>query len=401
VVFSVKANHRGLSMSIVDTILTWRDFKVACDGLLLHELGPLVQTYAASGPDGGVDADLDGSVGQIKGRWVFQYKFSSPTEGVSRRRSQLRRAYLGPKSEFDKKGVKGAVGYVLVTNIPVTPDMKSKLASAWSDRRGAQSFLIWDPSRLNVLLKEYADLARSWSGVREARCHETVIQPLWAWLQDLGQVVAAWSEAPLFPLDVVNTMTKVPQPTFNPGFGWEYRVILGRSRPVAALFAVRNQPHFSYANEVAFPKALKPLGALLSAINILEKEVRREVSVYRTTILNSVPLVASIEDVRQREDISELLAFCVLEQRWGFAMGGLHGLQNDQLIVRGNIIAWAAPGLSQIESTLDTLVGAPGRGEVPSGVQRARERVGRAWARLAEGLWHAVEIGVDADPQRP
>ena len=84
----------------------------------------------------------------------------------------------------------------------------------------------------------------------------------------------------------------------------------------------------------------------------------------------------------------------------GALVGGLHRLQNDQLIVRGNIIAWTAPGLSQIESTLDTLVGgAPGRGEVPSGVQRARESVRRALARLAEGLWHAVEIGVDAVPK--
>jgi hypothetical protein len=194
-------------------------------------------------------------------------------------------------------------------------------------------------------------------------------------------------------------MTKVPQPTFNPGFRWDYRVILGQSRLVAALFAVRSQPHFSYANEVAFPNALKPLGALLAALDVLEKEVRRGVSAYRTTILNGVPLVASIDDVRQREDISELLTFCVLESRWGFAMGGLHRLQNDQLIVRGNIIAWTAPGLSQIESTLDTLVGAPGRGEVPSGVQRARESVSKALARLAEGLWHAVEIGVDAVPK--
>lgn len=152
---------------------------------------------------------------------------------------------------------------------------------------------------------------------------------------------------------------------------------------------------------MAFPRALKPLGALLAALDALEKEVLREVSAFRTTILDSIPLVASIQDLEQREDICRLLAFCVLESRWGYAMLGLHSLVNDQLIIRGNIIAWTAPGLSQIESALDTLVGAPGRGDVPQGVQRARERMGRTLARLAEGLWHAVEIGVDADPQRP
>ena len=384
-------------MPIVDTILTERDFKVACDGLLLHELGPIVQTYGASGADGGVDAEFYGSIGAIRGRWVFQYKFSSPSEGVTRRRSQLSRAYFGRTSEFDKKGVKSAVGYVLVTNVSVTPLLRSRLAAAWAARKDAQAFLIWDPSRLNVLLKKHVHLARSWSGVREARCREVVIEPLWAVLQEFAQVVAAWSDAPLSPVDVVSTATKAPQPAFNPGFRWDYHVVLGRSRSVAALFALRNEPHFSYASKVAFPKALKPVGALLTALSTLEKEVRREISAYEEVILNAVPSVASIEDTRQRENVAQLLSFCVLESRWGSAATGLPRVQNDQLIVRGNIIAWAAPGITQSQPALDTLVGAPGHGEVPSRVQRARELVGRALARLAAGLWHVVEIGVDAD----
>lgn len=144
-------------MSVVNTILTPHDFKVACDGLLLHELGPMVQTYAASGPDGGVDAEFDGSLERIKGRWVFQYKFSSPSESDSERRRRLSRAYFGRTSEFAKKGVKGAVGYVLVTNIPVTPNLKSKLAAAWSGRRGAQSFVILGP----LSSKRVAEKARA------------------------------------------------------------------------------------------------------------------------------------------------------------------------------------------------------------------------------------------------
>lgn len=231
-------------MSIVETILTERDFKVACDGLLLLELGPMVQTYAASGADGGIDAEFHGPIAANDGPWIFQYKFSSPSEGVTRRRTQLSRAFLGPTSEFDKKGVKGASGYVLLTNVPVTPQLRSKLEAAWIARRGTKAFVIWDPSRLNVLLKKHSHLARSWSGVREARCHEAIIQPLWGCLQELGQVAAAWSDAPLSPVDIVNTETKMPRPSFNPGFEWEYRVQLGRSQCVAALFAVISQPHF-------------------------------------------------------------------------------------------------------------------------------------------------------------
>jgi hypothetical protein len=384
-------------MPIVDTILTERDFKVACDGLLLCELGPMVQTYGASGADGGVDAEFHGQIDTICGRWIFQYKFSSPYEGVTIRRRRLSRAYSGSTSEFDKTGVKGAVGYVLLTNVSVTPLLRKKLAEEWTTRRGSRAFVIWDPSRLNVLLKKHAHLARSWSGVREDRCRETVIQPLWACVQDLEQVVAGWPDDPLFPVDVVDTKIKVPQPGFNPGFNWDHRVSLGQRRSATALFAIRDEPHFSYANKVAFPKALKPLGGLLVALDALEKEVRREITTYQTTILDSIVFVASIEDKQQRDDIAELLTFCVLESRWGYATRGLHRLENDKLIMRSNITARTAPGLSQIQPILDKLVGDPGRGEVPRGVQRARGRVGKWHARLAGGLWQVVEIGVDAD----
>ena len=68
-----------------------------------------------------------------------------------------------------------------------------------------------------------------------------------------------------------------------------------KTNTVVATIAVRNQPHFSYANDIAFPRALKPFGPLLSALNALEHEVRSGISAYGATVLDSIPLVASID----------------------------------------------------------------------------------------------------------
>lgn len=82
------------SAGTIETIEWERDFKVLCDGLLRFELGRLVQTFGSAGSDGGVDAEFCGEIDGESGRWVFQYKFRSPREALSKRRAWLIQRYI-------------------------------------------------------------------------------------------------------------------------------------------------------------------------------------------------------------------------------------------------------------------------------------------------------------------
>jgi len=384
----------------IDTIEYERDFKVLCDGLLRFELGALLQTFGSDGSDGGVDAQFDGAIEGIPGRWVFQYKFRSPKEAISRRRSWLQQRYVGSKgkpSEFDKKGVKGADGYILLTNIPITAAAVRSLTSEWRKREHDGRFCVWDPSRLDALLKGHEHLARSWSGAKEAHCLQAVIIPLWQWLQAAQAATLNWKFDPLWPLEVQPHQRPVTTGAFHKSIGWTHGLsIVPRT---GALHHARSDPQFHYASTIVYRRALQPLQAVLAAVEALGHAILLPVDALRDELVERLPQLQQLRDVA-RAEATRALAYCVLENRWGFPMRGLHSIRDGKLLVHGQYYAWNEPAISDIEGALDGLVRAAPHGEVDAAVTTARvavEALVQDWWRL---LWPVVFFGIDAEPEQ-
>jgi len=379
---------------MIDLIQHEHDFKVTCDGLLRFELGQLVQTYASRGADTGIDAEFVGAIDGVTGRWVFQYKFRSPSEALSARRTWLARRFVGTKSEFDKDGVKGADGYILVTNVPVTVSMVRKLTTAWRKaRRGKAPLCVWDPSRLNVMLKGREHLARSWNGQKEARCQQVIVLPAWQWLQSTLAVAANWVNDPLWPLRVESYQWPEPLGAFHNNFAWKYGMrIVPRD---AALRSIQADPQFSYAFTIAFPRALELLTAVRQAVDALAQAVLREIDALRDSIVSRLPQLEQLEAER-RPEVARVLAYCVLENRWGFAMRGLHYFTEGQLVVNAQFLAWQGTRLD-IEGRLDDLVREAPHGNVPEGVVARRAKLAALLQEWWSRLWYVVELGIDAE----
>lgn len=386
---------------IVETIHHERDFKVLCDGLLRFELGQLVQTYGSAGPDGGVDAEFKGTIDGIKGRWVFQYKFRSPIEAVSRRRSWLVGCYTAPncrRAEFDKPGVADADGYVLLTNTPVTVGLVRRLADAWSTRKPNAPFCVWDPSRLNALMKGREHLARSWTGAREAHCRSVVIAPLWSWIEGALSVTTEWQSDPLWPLALEGYDERKPRPAFNQSFAVRHGIrILPR---LGELAAAKHHPVFRYAVSIAYPNAFEPFHAVGRAVESLSNAVMQEVVGLQQELLHRLPQLGQLRG-EDPQEVSLALAYCVLEARWGFPARGLHSIRSGKLIVNGTLFACNEAVLDGAEPMLDELVAAVQRGVVPEMVAIARAKVEEVISSWAERMYEVVTFGIDADLRPP
>lgn len=378
----------------IDTIQWDRDFKVLCDGLLRFELGKLVQTFGSDGSDGGVDAEFNGRIDGVAGRWVFQYKFRSTKEAVSKRRSWLTQRYVGPKSEFDKEGVKAASGYILLTNVPVTPGIVAKLKKEWRNRKHKGPLCVWDPSQLNAMMKGREHLARSWSGAKEARCLQMIIVPLWEWLQGAYAVSLDWMQDPLWPLDIISYQYPSPVSSFNQNFRWDYGL---RLEPrVSQLEHVGSDPQFEYAASIVYPRALTPLNEVRGAIDALARAVLHHIEAVRDELAQHLPQLALIKDQRERDESTLALAYCLLENRWGFPMRGLHSVRDGHLIISGRRHAWQEqiPGIEQV---LDNLLTAVPHGLVDRDVVDARTRVAERLNEWWQLLWQVVSFGIDAE----
>ena len=236
----------------MSTILREPEFKELCDALLRRELGPRLQTFAAPGKDGGIDALLDGDIGGTTGRWAFQYKFCHPATDPNAARRRIARSFQGSRrssSEFAKPGVEGAVGYVLVTNVPCTVMLLKKLQSLAEQKgpAGLQHVLVWDPSRLNDLLLAHRPHWRS----RQALQDEMVIREVIGPLVERGNRIEGFIRSrPLWPLATKTEEFASFVPSVNATVELQHHL---RDLAVAAPLGVRVHPLYEYAEQVGFP----------------------------------------------------------------------------------------------------------------------------------------------------
>lgn len=378
----------------VDGIVHERDFKVLCDGLLRFELGPCVQTFASAGADQGVDAEFIGTFGGIDGRWVFQYKFRAPSESLSRRRDWLRTRFSdGAKrrSEFRRPGVEGADAYVLVTNIPVTVQLVRTLSESLSACGLHKTrLLVWDPSRLNALMKGREHLARSWSGIKERRCRERIVLPMWRWLERaVGQVGAPTN---LWPLTTGTASERVRKGSFNDSWDWRYWLTTAVDDDL--LRSAMRDPQWEFARHVAYPHALEPLEEVVRSGEVLVEIQREKIEDERNALELACPDVQRAEP----EGLSTWLAYAVLEVRWGLPGSGTHRVLDGRVSLFGRSDFAAPSGLADI---LEVRVRQGRAGAPPSEVVEARERFSRAVVRAWNALWYVVELGIDAEVVEP
>jgi hypothetical protein len=249
------------------------EFKELCDGLLRLEVGPLVQIYAGKGADGGIDASYEGNFADASGRWVFQYKFIHPSTDANRARSRLVDIFIpsGKRAkdggEFAKPGIRGACGYVLLTNVAVTVPLAQRLRDAFIALHPEAKFCIWDPASLNLLLQGHPHLARSRSQAMEELCLEHVINPLWEWLVKSEIQMIGWDrhENTIWPIRFSLKSQHVAVEAFFERGEIEYKGQLSYEGP-----PLQADPRvLNYAVRVAFPHALSRLGEYLEALRNL------------------------------------------------------------------------------------------------------------------------------------
>ncbi len=383
--------------SPVETITHEREFKVLCDGLLPFEFGPPVQTFAGAGRDEGVDAEFTGTIAGVSGRWVFQYKFAAPSGGLRERRGAVERCFLGKQTEFDKPGVEGCAGYILLTNVPFTQGMVKRLKDAWTAAPGrmGRPFAVWDAGALNARLKGREHLARSWSGAKEARCRQAIIEPLWRWTCSAMQTAADWTGYPVWPLAMTSVEERRLTPTFYAGFEWVYAMQIARL--TGEIDEVLADPQYGLAAGVAYPRALEPLPRVRAALDVLAAVLSAELGRLRPEIIAALPALARIADERQREQVVDCLNFSVLELGWGVPAKGLHSVRGGRLVVAARWTVYEGEALNEIEPLLDRMVAARRAIPVPDAVLLARQCVAEAVSDLWRRLWYVVELGIGAD----
>lgn len=375
----------------VEQITHERDFKVLCDGLLRFVIGPLVQTYGASGADKGIDAEYRGEFAGAKGRWVFQYKFLSRFESPTRNRARLKALFCpnaGTSGEFDREGVAGSAGYVLLTNVPTSVSLAHALHDRWGRIKPRnRPFVIWDSSQLNGLLKGREYLARSWSGLPEARCRERLALPLWNWVERAVHRLADPEGNPLWPLVITESTRRVRRDDFsNP---YETRQERGVSLDTRELGLVQTDPQYPFARRIAYPHAFGAMdevdAALKSFVQLLERHLRE----VRETIMGRATQVRA--DVH--EELLAVTAYAVLETRWGFPTQHSYGFNDGQFRV-ANYRIDCPDGVEPIVKALSREVP---NGRPPEELVHARRRLSDAIITLRNRLWHVVELGIDAD----
>ena len=379
----------------IDQIVHERDFKVACDGLLHFEIGPLVQTYSAAGADKGIDAEFRGAIGGVTGRWVFQYKFRSPADAVSKRRSWLKSQYAPPRGgrgELDREGIRRADGYILMTNVPMTVSLVHALQEQWAKRRRRGPLVVWDVQRLNSMLKGREHLARSWTGFKEVRCRNQVIGPIWAWIERARERLGRAPGCPVWPLVVVSTDERVHHPNFSTPLSWRQSV--GLAVDGAELDHARQDPQFAYASTVAYPRAIGSLVSVEKSQDRLVKLLVREIDATSQMLLEKLPPLSKVESHRDRADLVKALAFGFLEVTWGFPLALHQVTENGQLWVSGGRVLPCPP---EIRDDLNALVANATHGAIPKDVVTARRRFATNLENAWRQFWYVVEFGIDAE----
>jgi hypothetical protein len=378
------------------------EFKELCDALLRLEVGPLVQVYAGKGADGGIDASYVGNFADAMGRWVFQYKFIHPSTDANRARSRLVDIFIpsGKRAkdggEFAKPGIRGACGYVLLTNVAITVPLAQKLRDAFAALHPGSKFGIWDPATLNLMLQSHPHLARSRSQAMEELCLEHVINPLWDWLVTSEARMIDWDrqENTIWPVRFSLRSDRIAVESFFDPCEVEYTGQIGYERPILQA----DSRLLSHAIGIAFPHALSRLSEYLIALKNLFNAVAECVKELAVALRRPQgPL--SIFSQEERDRMSLGLACTLLEGAWGFpshypVFDNSRILAYSFYIYEGDKGKIAQTHLEEYGKSLRVQYEHGHR--LPAKVLEARERLRSVSQTFADALWYPATIGMDA-----
>jgi hypothetical protein len=224
--------------------------------------------------------------------------------------------------------------------------------------------------------------------VKETRCQEQIVAPLWTWLSRARARLFDPEPFPLWPFGLEAIERKVPQPDFANAYTREPVIEL---RPdTGPLLLAKCSPLFSFARGVAFPRALRPLDDLDAPMQQLLDVLKTAVEEMREHLATRS---SQIRDMGEREGLANAIAFAALEKIWGFPES-YHNLRDGKFLLAGRMQFDCAP---EIGPELDAVVAGASRGFAPEAVVLARRELARVVGALWRGVWYVVELGIDAE----
>jgi hypothetical protein len=373
------------------------DFRDFCDGILLMEVGPLVQLYRGAGRDGGVDAEFNGSFGGIAGRWVFQFKFTAASRDASQVRSELLRKL---KAEFKRPRVTGADGYVLMTMVPATVEWADKLHKAWSDAGNSGKLCVWDLGHLAQLASRHGFPGVSVSERAREVALSVIVLPTYNYL--VAEAGILDDAEPAWPVGIGTQEVRDAEPVSFTGAAsatsdWRFAHVVSQLPGGAA-----SHPLAAVCWSVFYPSAGAALTKTVKCRQDLEAVTTDELTAIagkvRTLAAVHAPHLSAYELDRMAMGIAHGAA-CT-----AWSMQQRIGLLGDRLELRSVLAPNGMPGSAPVATgswvagfaeELRTLVNGLRRAGVPTGVRQARDAYSRARADFLAEAWYPLNLGVD------
>ena len=143
-----------------DYIKSQDEFERFCNMFLKKEVSPLVKVYEVQGPDGGIDAEYNGTYADKEGHHVFQCKYRNPMNEASSR-SSIINVMTSDDGELDKANASNCDHYMLITNIKLTAQNIAKIRNVKTERGYTFSLDFWDGADLiNITLSKFPYLLK-------------------------------------------------------------------------------------------------------------------------------------------------------------------------------------------------------------------------------------------------
>lgn len=384
-------------MDLSTLLVNEPDFRDFCDGILLVEVGPLVQVFRGAGRDGGVDAEFTGTFGGIAGRWVFQFKFTAASRDASQVRSELLKKL---KADFKRPRVTGADVYVLMTMVPATVEWVDKLHMAWSDAGNSGKLCVWDLGHLAQLASRHGFPGVSVSGRARQVALSEIVRPTYKHL--VAEAGIRDDVEPAWPVGIAIEEVQGVEPVSFTGTAavtadWRFVHVVGQVPEAASTHALSGAcwSVFFPSAGVALTKAMKCRQELATATT---GELGGIASSVRTLAAVHAPHLSAYELDRMAMGIAHGAACTAwsVQQRIGLLDDRLelrsvltpNGLRGSTTVATGSWVAGFA-------EELQTLVDGLRRAGVPSGVRQARDAYARALADFLAEAWYPLNLGVD------
>ena len=145
----------------LDTLGSGTKFEQLCNALLTHYFGPAIVPYGAQGPDGGIDALLDGlpqrsgppsliggSAPKTSGLWVFQAKYHQAGTSPKTALTDLNAEWSGWKSRKSRPSY-----FLFMTNLVLTPALHQAFRKKAKTPTPFKFFDYWDGAKIQALVE--------------------------------------------------------------------------------------------------------------------------------------------------------------------------------------------------------------------------------------------------------